>query len=189
MDDLTSDRMLLVLAVALVSIVVGGTIDLILDQPESWLSFHVIFETLMITGALLMATTLWMGWWKSMRSVGELRRSLETHRADRDRWRESAEHALDGLGRAINAQFDAWELTPAEREVALLLLKGYSHKAIARHTGRGDQTVRQHAAAAYRKASLSGRAELAAFFLEDLMLPADDRDVVRVPDLRQGMAD
>lgn len=180
MDELTSDRMLLVLATALVSIIVGGTVDLILDQPESWLSFHVVFEGLMITGALLMATTLWLGWWRSMSSVGELRRSLETHRAERDAWRESAVHALEGLGRALNQQFDSWELTPAEREVALLLLKGYSHKAIARSTGRGDQTVRQHAAAVYRKASLSGRAELSGFFLEDLILPADDREVARV---------
>jgi DNA-binding NarL/FixJ family response regulator len=90
---------------------------------------------------------------------------------------ESAEHALRGLGRAIHDQFDRWALTAAEREVALLLLKGYSHKAIARRTDRGDQTVRQHAAVVYRKAGFSGRAELAAFFLEDLMLPADDRQI------------
>ena len=176
MDDLTSDRMRLLLVVALGSIIIGGGIDLAMDQPQRWLSFHVIFETLMITGALLMATTLWLGWWRSQRSVRELRRSLESQKAERDAWRESAEHALHGLGRAISEQFDQWGLTPAEREIALLLLKGYSHKAIARRTDRGDQTVRQHAASVYRKASLGGRAELAAFFLEDLMLPPEDRE-------------
>ena len=175
MEELTSDRMRLVLAIALASIIVGGTIDLVLDQPQDWLSFHMVFELLMITGALLMATTLWLAWWRSARSVRALRRSIETHRAERDAWRESAEHALSGFSRAIDDQFDRWELTAAEREVALLLLKGHSHKAIARRTDRGDQTVRQHAAAVYRKAGFSGRAELAAFFLEDLMLPADDR--------------
>ena len=175
MDELTSGRMRLVLAVALASIIIGGSIDLALDRPQSWISFHVIFETLMITGALLMATTLWLGWWRSQRSVRELRRSLASQTAERDAWRESAEHALHGLGRAMSEQFERWGLTPAEREVALLLLKGYSHKAIARRTDRGDQTVRQHATAVYRKASLGGRAELAAFFLEDLMLPAEER--------------
>lgn len=108
-----------------------------------------------------------------MRSASELRRSLESHKAERDAWRASAEQALHGLGQAINDQFDRWELTPAEREVALLLLKGYSHKAIGRRTDRSDQTVRQHAASVYGKASLAGRAELAAFFLEDLVLPVD----------------
>ena len=173
MDDLTSGRMRLVLGIALASIIIGGSIDLVLDQPQRWLSFHVVFELMMITGALLMAVTLWLGWWRSLRSASELRRSLETHKAERDAWRESAEQALRGLGQAIDHQFGRWELTPAEREVALLLLKGYTHKAIARRTDRSAQTVRQHAASVYGKASLGGRAELAAFFLEDLMLPAD----------------
>lgn len=173
MDDLTSGRMRLVLIIALASIIIGGSIDLVLDQPQRWLSFHVIFELLMITGALLMAITLWLGWWRSIRSASELRRSLESHREERDAWRESAEQALRGLGQAINVQFDRWELTPAEREVALLLLKGHSHKAIGRRTDRSAQTVRQHAASVYGKAGLGGRAELAAFFLEDLMLPTD----------------
>lgn len=79
-------------------------------------------------------------------------------------------------GEAIDEQFDRWHLTPAEREVALLLLKGHSHKAIAKHTDRSPQTVRQHAASVYEKGSLSGRAELAAYFLADLMLPRDGGD-------------
>lgn len=164
-------RFQLILVAALTAIVVGGTADLVLDRPESWLSFHVIFESMMIAGALLMATALWLGWWRAERSARELRRSLEERRAERDAWRESAEHALEGLGAAINAKFDEWELTPAEREVALYLLKGHTHKWIARNTGRSHQTVRQHAAAVYRKADLSGRAELSAFFLEGLILP------------------
>jgi DNA-binding CsgD family transcriptional regulator len=175
MEHLEPNRLKILLAIALASIVIGGAVDLALDQPQRWLSFHVVFEALMITGALLMATTLWLGWWRSVRSVRELRRSLEDRQAERDAWRESAHDVLHGLGHAIDRQFDAWELTPAERQVALLLLKGHSHKTIARKTRRGDQTVRQHAASVYRKAALSGRAELSGFFLEDLMLPADDR--------------
>jgi DNA-binding CsgD family transcriptional regulator len=178
MDFQDDRRLQALLFVALGFIIVGGVVDLILDQPESWLSFHVIFETLMIAGALLMTTALWLGWWRSSRSVSELRRSLDAREEERDVWRSSAQRALEGLGRAINDQFDTWGLTPAEREVALLLLKGHSHKAIARHTDRSAQTVRQHAAAVYRKGDLSGRAELSAFFLEDLMLPAERREVV-----------
>ncbi|MEQ1857230.1 MAG: LuxR C-terminal-related transcriptional regulator, partial [Longimicrobiales bacterium] len=119
----------------------------------------------------VMATTLWLGWARNARSVGELRRSLEAHQVERDAWRTSAMQALEGMGRAIDAQFSSWQLTSAERDVALFLLKGYSHKAIAKETQRSPQTVRQHAAAVYKKAGLTGRAELSAFFLEDLMLP------------------
>ncbi|MCP4037721.1 MAG: LuxR family transcriptional regulator, partial [bacterium] len=73
----------------------------------------------------------------------------------------------------IDAQFDRWSLTPTERQVALLLLKGLGHKEVAATLDRSERTVRQHAIAVYRKSGLGGRAELAAFFLEDLLLPAD----------------
>jgi len=35
-----------------------------------------------------------------------------------------------------------------------------------------DEVLRQHAVAVYQKSGLRGRAELAAFFLEDLAVPA-----------------
>ena len=37
--------------------------------------------------------------------------------------------------------------------------------------------MRQHAGVVYEKAGLAGRAELAAYFLHDLMLPEAERDV------------
>ena len=104
--------------------------------------------------------------------------SLERQSEERERWRASAQHALEGLGRAIDAQFAEWRLTPTEREVALLLLKGYGHKQIAVLTGRSERTVRQHAGVVYQKSGLGGRAELSAFFLRDLMLPEDERSAL-----------
>ena len=182
-DDGTSDGahtpLRAILAVALLSIVVGGTADLVMDDPETWLSFHVVFEVLMIAGALLMATTLWLGWWRSARAATALQARLAEQAVERDRWRASSREALEGLGRAIDAQFDAWRLTPAEREVALLLLKGYGHKQIAALTGRSERTARQHAGVVYDKAGLGGRAELSAFFLRDLMLPEAEREVLQ----------
>jgi DNA-binding CsgD family transcriptional regulator len=168
MDDARDSRLTMLLALALGSIVVGGMIDLLLDQPQDWLSFHVIFETLMIAGALLMATTLWLGWWKAEHSLEEMRERLEARKVERDEWRENARKALEGLGEAIQRQFDAWKLTPSEREVALLLLKGYSHKHVATATGRSERTARQHATTVYQKAGLGSRAELAAYFLEGI---------------------
>ena len=178
MDKDLDSHLRLVLAVALASIIVGGTVDLIMDRPTTWLSFHVVFETLMLAGALLMATTLWLGWWHSAHSAATLRRSLEEQSVERDAWKASAQTALEGLGRAIDAQFTSWQLTPTEREIALMLLKGYGLKEIAALTTRSERTVRQHASVVYDKAGLAGRAELAAYFLKDLMLPTEDREVV-----------
>ena len=44
-DDLDA-RLQWILAIALLSIIIGGTADLAMDKPQTWLSFHVVFETL-----------------------------------------------------------------------------------------------------------------------------------------------
>jgi DNA-binding CsgD family transcriptional regulator len=171
-QDEVGDRPLrALLAVVLAAAIVGGAVDLALDAPESWLSFHVIYELALIGLAVVTAYLLWRGWFRTRASLRETRELLETHTAERDAWRASAEQALAGLGKAIDDQLRAWGLTGAEREVALLLLKGQSHKHIAHATGRSERTVRQHAVAIYDKSGLGGRAELAAFFLGDLEPP------------------
>jgi len=54
-----------------------------------------------------------------------------------------------------------------------MLLKGFSHKRIARTTQTSERTVRQHSVSIYKKSGLAGRAELSGFFLELLLLPED----------------
>jgi DNA-binding CsgD family transcriptional regulator len=104
-----------------------------------------------------------------------LLRDLDVARAEGAQWRNDMREVLKGLGTAIDAQFDRWAPTPAEREVALLMLKGLSHKEIAAVRDASERTVRQQARAIYAKANLSGRAALSAFFLEDLLLPVEQR--------------
>lgn len=161
----------LLLGVVVALMTLGAAVDLVIDRPERWLSFHVVFELLMVLGGLALVILFWLGWWRSERAAQRLQQSLERHRAERSAWIERSRPALAGFGEAIDRQFTAWQLTPTEREVALLLLKGRSHKAIAAATGRSPATVRQHATSVYQKAALAGRAELAAYFLEDVALP------------------
>lgn len=98
-------------------------------------------------------------------------RDLEVARVQGQRWRSEARTLLTGLGDAIDAQFTRWNLTDAEREVALLLLKGLSLKEVAAVRATTERTIRAQAQAIYAKAGVSGRAALSAFFLEDLLAP------------------
>jgi DNA-binding CsgD family transcriptional regulator len=98
-----------------------------------------------------------------------LRRRLVESEEDAARWRAEAGDVLAHLRAAIERQFDRWSLSPAEREVALGLLQGLSHKQIAARRDSSERTVRQQAHVLYRKIGLSGRADLAAFFLADLL--------------------
>jgi DNA-binding CsgD family transcriptional regulator len=102
-------------------------------------------------------------------------------RSEVDYWQDEANELAAGLGVAIDRQFEAWGLSPSEREVGALLLKGLSHREAADVRGTSERTVRQQARALYRKAGLTGRAELAAFFLEDLLsAPVPRRRTARV---------
>jgi DNA-binding CsgD family transcriptional regulator len=85
-------------------------------------------------------------------------------------WRAGNRAALDDLAAAIRDQFEAWSLTPAEADIAGLLLKGVSLRDIAVLRRTSDATIRQQAQSVYRKSGLAGRRELAAYFLESLFV-------------------
>jgi len=170
--NLDEFRPQLVVWLLLVIVVVGGVADLLLDAPARALSAHVLLEVVLVVASAGGAIYLGWGWYRTRRALGTLREDLEAQDARRKAWRTAARQALEGLALEVDRQFSDWALTPAEREVALMLLKGFSLAQIARLSDRSERTVRQHAIAVYRKSGLAGRAELAGFFLGDLLLPA-----------------
>lgn len=96
---------------------------------------------------------------------------LRIARAEGEGWRERAQGYLSGLAEEIEKQFEIWQLTDSEREVGLLMLKGFSHREIAGLRGTTEATVRHQARAVYQKSGMPGRAAFCAFFLEDLLPP------------------
>lgn len=153
----------------LVTLFVG--LDLWADMVEGEGVLHLVLEfaiaLLSLTGLLALLQEL-----ARKRSTSKrLSADLASATADAIRWRGEAQELMRGLGRAIDSQFDAWGLTPAERDIGLMLLKGLTHKEIADTRSTSERTVRQQGREVYRKAGVSGRAELSAWFLEDLLLP------------------
>lgn len=149
-----------------VALLIG--VDVVVDWGEGAATTHMALEV--VSGVVLLVIVAAM-FRRRDTAIGTLHRHLDRSRAETDRWRTEAEQALRGLGEAIDRQFERWELTPAEREVALLLLKGLSMKEVASVRGTSERTTRGQARSVYRKAGMSGRSELSAFFLEDLLLP------------------
>jgi len=158
--------------IALLAGVVGlVAIDLSTDVWSGARWMHWALELAIALAAGAGALALWLRARSARLAARALGHDLAAAQADAARWRGEAEEALRGLGAAIDRQFDHWELSPAEREIALLLLKGLSLKDIAGARQTSERTVRQQALGIYRKSGLAGRAELSAFFLEDLLLP------------------
>jgi DNA-binding CsgD family transcriptional regulator len=158
-------------ALVLACVVALVGIDLATDAWTGTRWLHWLLELLVALLAGGGAITLWLRWLAARLATQRLGRDLAAAQADAERWRREAEDALRGLGAAIDRQFDHWQLSPAEREIALLLLKGLSLKQIADLRQTSERTVRQQSLGVYRKSGLAGRAELSAFFLEDLLLP------------------
>jgi DNA-binding CsgD family transcriptional regulator len=86
-----------------------------------------------------------------------------------EEWRMQNAKLIHGLSQSIQDQMIQWGLTPAEQEVTLLVLKGLTFKEIADIRATSEKTTRQQAMTIYQKSKLPGRAELSAFFLEDLL--------------------
>lgn len=160
-----------------VTLILAGVAALTLaDALGDWVGggsgAHIGVELAVAVVALSGLGWLWARHFHLRRRVSEIRQSLDRAHAEAALWRERHGRLLQGLSQAIDQQLDAWALTPAEKEVAFLLLKGLSFKDIGTVRGASERTVRQQALAVYAKSGLAGRAELAAFFLEDLLVPS-----------------
>lgn len=152
-----------------------AAVDIIADLIEGTELLHAIVEIVVfviaIVSALAIVLRLLRDARESRQLVAELTLDIERHQQESIDWKNEAQSLLQGLGAAINNQFERWKLTPSEKEIGLLLLKGLSHKEVASLRGVSEATARQQAGAVYRKAGLTGRHDLAAFFLEELALP------------------
>jgi DNA-binding CsgD family transcriptional regulator len=69
----------------------------------------------------------------------------------------------------VDAYFDTWSLTPSERDVALLAIKGLSIAEIAHLRETKEGTVKAQCNAIYKKAGVTGRPQLLSLFIEELL--------------------
>ena len=144
------------------------------DEPVGWGDFLVDALTTALVVVSAIGMTLLTARFQSAKEERDaLTRDLQIARAEGEAWRERAQGYLSGLGEEIEKQFEEWRLTQAEREVALLMLKGFAHSEIAALRGTTEATVRHQARAVYQKSNLPGRTAFCAYFLEDL-LPAPE---------------
>ncbi|WP_298858768.1 helix-turn-helix transcriptional regulator [uncultured Sulfitobacter sp.] len=87
------------------------------------------------------------------------------------------------IAEVMDGFFDAWRLTDAERDVAVMLLKGLDNDEIARVRQTASGTVRAQTANIYSKSDTHSRAEFISLFMEELMSGDFSRSV---PDPFEG---
>jgi DNA-binding CsgD family transcriptional regulator len=147
-------------------------LDIISDYGDGIEWSHLITEIMVLMIAVIGLGFFWHKYYLATQStLRTLQTNLVAAHAEAQRWRDESHDLIAGLGIEIQKQFIRWALSNAEAEVGLLLLKGFSHQEIANIRNSSERTVREQARALYRKAGISGRSSLSAFFLEDLLLP------------------
>jgi len=132
--------------------------------------FHVAWESCVI---LLSFFGFFGTIFKAARSF---KTNLEASKANEDVlhqelsvWKADNAKFVHGLAESIDRQFVLWKLTAAERDVALLMIKGFSTKEIADLRKTAEKTVRLQVSAIFSKSGLQSRTQLLAYFIEDLL--------------------
>jgi DNA-binding CsgD family transcriptional regulator len=125
---------------------------------------------LVVLSILAASIAFWQRY-RARRNAADLAVMLEGVSSDAEALSAKLENALQGRMHQINADFDKWGLSEAEKEIALFLLKGLRLQDIADLRNTSERTVRQQAQAVYRKSGLDGRTNLSAHFVEDFMNP------------------
>ena len=162
----TSDTFILLLTGA---VVVASAGDIVSDLSHGAPLRHVLQEVVLMSLAAVLTLRVF-------RNVRLQRRQLEYLKKEMAQMGDPARpvsplivDARKRLSEAVDAQFKDWQLSPGEREIGVLLIKGLSIKEIAALRETHEKTVRQQASAIYRKAGVSGRHAFAAWFIEDLL--------------------
>jgi DNA-binding CsgD family transcriptional regulator len=168
------ERLIIVGVLALVSVMVG--VDLISDYRASQFTWHIFVEGVIGFSAAFGIFYILRGSYSLKHRLDQEIRDYSEFKKEAEVWRAESKKYLEGLSTAIDQQLSKWNLSPAEKEVAFLLLKGLSLKEVASIRNTSEKTARVQSIAIYSKSGLAGRSELSAFFLEDLLAPPIEKD-------------
>lgn len=95
----------------------------------------------------------------------ELRRMTSRHRA----MAAQLQVASGAFAELLDQHFEDWGLTAAEREIALMAIKGYSLAEMATLRDTREGTIKAQCSAVYKKAGVTGRLQLLSLFIEELI--------------------
>ncbi|MDE0112733.1 MAG: helix-turn-helix transcriptional regulator [Albidovulum sp.] len=149
--------------------------DLYVDAfiEHEYLTFHFIVESVVFAGVSIALLA-------GIRDLLRLRTRLARE-----------EKRLDVFSRAlaesIDMQMGEWQLTPSEKEVAWLVVKGYRFSEIARARGVKENTARLQASSLYAKAGVSGRSEFVAEIIQSLLFSIPDSPTPKNVDSGNGI--
>lgn len=164
---MNKERIIVGFLLTLISILT--TVDVVEDVMDGTRLEHLILDILIGVSTFVAAGFLIKQLAKDQKKINLLENERKHLLDIADQLKHKSKALVEGLSLQIDREFDSWNLTPAEREVGLLLLKGLSAQEIADIRGSAEKTIRHQTTSIFKKAGIKSRQELQAYFLEDLL--------------------
>lgn len=133
----------------------------LITRPYKWAAGLALLAVLLLVAIVLQRRA-------ASRNEEHLQSSLAKAMVESDFARQQLDSVMARSRGHIAEEFAKWKLSEAETEVGWLILKGLSFKEIGKMRSTSERTVRQQAQSIYVKSGLPSRADLSAYFLEDL---------------------
>ena len=148
---------ILVLQIASAGFFIFGIVTTVFDLPFAPISWE-FYEFIEIGAALGLLIGVVLG------AMALRQARARTHSAE-----EALRRARSAFRDVLEERFEDWSLTPAERDVALFAIKGFSTQDMALLRGVSEGTIKAQTAAIYRKAGVTGRPQLLSLFIDELV--------------------
>jgi len=158
-----------VIITVLLLVVTSNVLDLVMDFNNHAPMWHLIQEIIVISLAMGLIVYLAKELKRKKRDMQTLVEELKTTERSLTQSTTFINNARKEYSEIIHQQFDKWQLSQSEQQIALLLLKGLSFNEIAAIRDTKEKTVRQQASEIYKKADVAGRHAFSAWFFEDFL--------------------
>lgn len=145
------------------------TIDVVEDLVEGTTFTHVAMDLAIAILAIGAFLYLVMRIVKKRKLILQMESEKKIYEDIAKQHQSNSKLLIHGLEKYIDQEFINWSLSPSEREICLLILKGLSNAEIANIRGSSESTVRHQTSSIYKKSDLKNRQDLMSYFLEELL--------------------
>ena len=144
-------------------------LDMLKDLPAKSLLVELAIEGSILLLVIVSSTYIWEVLHKTQSSKDELEINLKETKKLASSWERKSKEFIKEFQIHLVDQFEQWNLSKSEQEVALLLLKGNSTKDIAHIRSTSLGTIKNQCSSIYEKSGMPNKNELSAFFLGELL--------------------
>ena len=132
----------------------------------SWI-VHEIIAIITLIGFIVGGLLIWRSYQLFLRRHEDVERNLRVAQGE--------------FFEMLHLQFDRWNLSDAERDIALLTVKGLSVSEIAQMRETSEGTVKSQNHSIYKKANVKTRTQLVGALIDELLI--DQQGIAAVPEV------